>query len=150
MLVVLRLMGFCIILQMLRCKWKHFEEIYLDFAKEPRNVRLGLASDGFNPFGNMSNSYSMWPVLLVPYNLPSWLHIKESYSMMALLIPGPTAPGKDMDVFLRPLIDELKELREKGIMAKDAVDGTLFRMRAALLWTFSDFPACATVTPPPT
>ncbi|GKG04906.1 retrotransposon protein, putative, ty3-gypsy subclass, partial [Tanacetum coccineum] len=27
---------------------------YLDFAAEPRNVRLGLVADGFNPFGNLS------------------------------------------------------------------------------------------------
>jgi hypothetical protein len=31
-------------------------------AKDARNLRLGLATDGFNSFGNMSNSYSMWPV----------------------------------------------------------------------------------------
>nr|GEX54435.1 hypothetical protein [Tanacetum cinerariifolium] len=31
---------------------------------EPRNVRLGLAADGFNPFDNLSQSYSMWPNVL--------------------------------------------------------------------------------------
>ena len=41
-----------------------------DFALKPRNVRLGLATDGFNPFGNMNNNYSIWPVILIPYNLP--------------------------------------------------------------------------------
>ncbi|XP_057755691.1 uncharacterized protein LOC130974867 [Arachis stenosperma] len=30
--------------------WKVFDNQYEDFAKEPRNVRLGLASDGFNLF----------------------------------------------------------------------------------------------------
>lgn len=50
--------------------WHDFNEKYDWFAKEPRNVRLGLASDGFNPFGNMSNAYSMWPVIPMPYNLP--------------------------------------------------------------------------------
>ncbi|GJZ43162.1 hypothetical protein Tco_0590417 [Tanacetum coccineum] len=34
--------------------WKKFDTKYPDFAKEPRNVRLGLAADGFNPFGNLS------------------------------------------------------------------------------------------------
>nr|GEY22854.1 hypothetical protein [Tanacetum cinerariifolium] len=29
--------------------WKNFDTKYPDFAKEPRNVRLGLAADGFNP-----------------------------------------------------------------------------------------------------
>ena len=56
--------------------WKHLDELYPSFAAEPRNVRLGLATDGFNPFGNMSNSYSMWPVILVPYNLPPWKCMK--------------------------------------------------------------------------
>ena len=40
------------------------------FSQDPRNVRLGLATDGFNPFGTMSTHYSMWPVVLVPYNMP--------------------------------------------------------------------------------
>ncbi|XP_057481452.1 uncharacterized protein LOC130768417 isoform X1 [Actinidia eriantha] len=50
-------------------EWKDFDVKHPEFALEPRNMRLGLAVDGFNPFGNMSNSYSMWPVILVPYNL---------------------------------------------------------------------------------
>nr|GEZ96413.1 hypothetical protein [Tanacetum cinerariifolium] len=41
--------------------WKDFDTKYSDFAVEPRNVRLGLAADGFNPFSNLSQSYSMWP-----------------------------------------------------------------------------------------
>jgi hypothetical protein len=52
--------------------WKDFDDTYKDFAADARNIRLGIATDGFNPFGNMSNSYSMWPVFVVPYNLPPW------------------------------------------------------------------------------
>ena len=52
----------------------------------------------------------MWLVVLVPYNMPPWKCMKESFFMMSLLIPGPQAPGKDMDIYLRPLIDEIKEL----------------------------------------
>ncbi|KAA0048683.1 putative transposase [Cucumis melo var. makuwa] len=36
--------------------WKHFDSEFPDFASDPRNMRLGLASDGFNPFGQMSTS----------------------------------------------------------------------------------------------
>ena len=50
--------------------WKTFDNHYVDFSSDPRNVRLGLAADGFNPFGNMSTSHSTWPVVLIPYNLP--------------------------------------------------------------------------------
>ena len=52
---------------------------------------------------------------------------------MALLIPGPTAPSKDMDVFLRPLADELKELWEQEVETIDAVNGSSFCMPATLV-----------------
>ncbi|KAK5811973.1 hypothetical protein PVK06_027366 [Gossypium arboreum] len=56
--------------------WKSLDNKFLSFASDPRSVRLGLASDGFNPFKIMSTSYSTWPVVLVPYNLPPWLYMK--------------------------------------------------------------------------
>ncbi|GKF01081.1 S-adenosyl-L-methionine-dependent methyltransferases superfamily protein [Tanacetum coccineum] len=34
--------------------WKKFDIRYPKFAAKPRNVRLGLAADGFNPFGNLN------------------------------------------------------------------------------------------------
>ncbi|KAL0445683.1 UNVERIFIED_CONTAM: hypothetical protein Slati_1696200 [Sesamum latifolium] len=39
--------------------WKDFDKQYPDFARDLRNIKLSLATDGFNPFGNMSTSYSM-------------------------------------------------------------------------------------------
>ena len=73
--------------------WKHIDREFPHFASEVRNVRLGLSSDGFNPFGTMSLSYSIWPVILVPYNLPPWMCMKKEYNMLTLLIPGPGYPG---------------------------------------------------------
>ena len=46
--------------------WKKFDETHTDFAKDPRNVRLALSTDGFNPYGSMSASYSIWPLILIP------------------------------------------------------------------------------------
>ena len=91
---------------------KNFDKVHPSFAQEPRNVRLDLASDGFNPFGNMSISYSMWPVVLIPYNLPPWMCMKQTFFMLSLLIPSLTAHGNDIDIYLQPLIDELNELWE--------------------------------------
>ena len=85
------------------------------FAKDARNIRLGLASDGFNPFGMQNVTYTTWHVILIPYNLPPWLFEKQPYWMMSMLIPSKKSPGMNIDVYLRPLIDELKELWEKGI-----------------------------------
>jgi len=50
--------------------WETFDLKHPQFASYPRNVRLGLATNGFNPYDNLSTSYSIWPVVLIPYNLP--------------------------------------------------------------------------------
>ena len=100
--------------------WQSLDDQYPNFAAEPRNVRLGLASDGFNPFGTMSIAHSTWPVVLMPYNLPPWMCMKQPFFMMSLLIPGPRGPGNDIDVYLQHLVDELKELWEDGLHTWDA------------------------------
>ncbi|KAL9681727.1 hypothetical protein QQ045_013515 [Rhodiola kirilowii] len=42
--------------------WKEFDANFFDFAQDARNVRLGLATDGFNPFGAAALSHSTWPI----------------------------------------------------------------------------------------
>ncbi|KAA0060503.1 uncharacterized protein E5676_scaffold119G001090 [Cucumis melo var. makuwa] len=118
-----------------------FWKDYASLDKYARNVRLALSSDGFNPFGNMSTSYSMWPVILIPYNLPPWKCMKAPFTFLSLLIPGPRSPGKEIDIYLQPLIDELNELWVDGIQTYDSFSASFFQLRAALLWTINDFPA---------
>jgi hypothetical protein len=48
--------------------------------------------------------------MLVPYNLPPWMCMKQQYFILSMIIPGPTAPGMNIDVYLQPLISELQEL----------------------------------------
>ena len=72
--------------------------------------------------------------------------MKQAQIMMSTLIPGRKAPGKDFDVYLRPLIDELKELWENGVRTYDAVEKKHFTLRAAVLWTIHDFPAYGTLS----
>nr|GEZ40677.1 hypothetical protein [Tanacetum cinerariifolium] len=102
----------------------------------------GLVADGFNPFGNVSQAYSMWPVILSINSLPSWLCMKECSFMLTLLIHGPKSPGKDIDVYLRPLIEDLKVLLDcKGVETIDVASSQKFNMRAMVIWTINDFPA---------
>ena len=91
-------------------EWKEFGLQHPDCALKPHNVRLGLATNGFNPFRKMNNNYSMWLVILIPYNLPSWLVMKKLYFMLSLLIPDPHQLGNEIDIYLKPLVDELKKL----------------------------------------
>jgi len=38
--------------------WKSFDKLHGDFSVDSRNVRLGLASNDFNPFRMMNISHS--------------------------------------------------------------------------------------------
>ena len=53
--------------------WKHFDAIHIDFSIDSRNLKLIITSDGFNPFRMMNSTYSIWPVIAIPINLPPWL-----------------------------------------------------------------------------
>ncbi|KAL5574008.1 hypothetical protein UlMin_023605 [Ulmus minor] len=121
--------------------WEAVDEKWPEFSLEPRNLRLGLAADGINPFKNLSSTYSCWPVMLVVYNLSPLLCMKDDNTILTLLIPGPRQPGNDIDIYLEPLIEELKELWNSGVLAYDACDKKFFNMKAMLLWTINDFPA---------
>ena len=95
--------------------WKHVNRTYPGFAADPRNVRLGLCTDGFQPFGSFGKQYSSWPVILTPYNLPPSMCLKEPYMFVTFVISGPRNPKQRLDVFLQPLISELKSLWDVGV-----------------------------------
>jgi hypothetical protein len=80
------------------------------FAEDARNIQFALSTDGMNQFGNMSSSYSVWLVLMSIYNLPPWICNKRKYIMMSILISGPHQPINDIDVYLKPLMDDFKLL----------------------------------------
>ncbi|XP_040374691.1 uncharacterized protein LOC121052850 [Rosa chinensis] len=126
--------------------WKDFDTKNSDFSNEIRNVRLGLASDGFNPFRTMNIVHSTWPVIVFPYNLPPSLCMKQPFLFLSLLIDGPKGPGDKIDVYLQPLIEELLELWERGVETWDASSNEMFTLHASLLWTINDFPAYANLS----
>ncbi|KAG8493023.1 hypothetical protein CXB51_010409 [Gossypium anomalum] len=125
--------------------WKSFDSKFPSFASDPRNVRIGLAADGFNPFKIMSTSYSTWPVVLVPYNLPPWICMKQPSFIVSMIIPGEKGPRNDIDIYMQPLIEELKQLWV-GVETYDIFRKENFYLHAALLWTINDFPAYANLS----
>nr|ABB47286.2 transposon protein, putative, CACTA, En/Spm sub-class [Oryza sativa Japonica Group] len=96
-------------------QWINFDAQYREFAKDPRNIRFALSTDGVNPFGDMSSSHSTWPVLLTMYNLPTWLCQKRKYVLLCILIQGPRQPGIDINVFLEPLLEDMADLWKEGL-----------------------------------
>ncbi|CAH9094105.1 unnamed protein product [Cuscuta europaea] len=68
--------------------------------------------------------------------------MKRKCMMLSLLISGPKQPGNDIDVYLAPLIDDLKTLWDEEVSVFDAHIREYFTLRAMLFCTINDFPAC--------
>ncbi|XP_052724058.1 uncharacterized protein LOC128193906 [Vigna angularis] len=122
-------------------QWKNFDSMFPNFCEDSRNIRFGLATDGMNPYGNLSSKHSSWPVMLVIYNLPPWLCMKRKYVMLSLMISGPRQPRNDIDVYLAPLVEDLKMLWEEGVDMFDGYTGDSFKLHAMVFCTINHFPA---------
>ena len=62
-------------------KWPHFKQ-------DPHNLKLSLATNGVNPFGEMRSVYSVWPIFVINNNIPPWMYIKRDHIMLALIVLG--------------------------------------------------------------
>ncbi|XP_050222330.1 uncharacterized protein LOC126672423 [Mercurialis annua] len=83
---------------------------------------------------------SSWPVIVMSYNLPPGMCMKDEFMFLTILVPGPRNPKNTTDIFLQPLIAELNQLWESGIRTYDIHKRQNFQMKAALMWTINDFP----------
>ncbi len=123
----------------------HVETTWPEFSHDPRHVRLGLASDGVSPhnLGGKGRPTSVWPVVVMNYNLPPWLSMKKGFLLLSLIIPGPNKV-KNMDTYLALLVGELKKLW-RGVWAYDGRKTTrglpcVFQLKGILMWTMHDYP----------
>ncbi|BBN67567.1 hypothetical protein Prudu_115S000500 [Prunus dulcis] len=102
------------------CSWggmKDLDRMFPEFAADPRNVRLGLATEGFNPYGVLNQHHITWQIFVFPYNLPPWKCMKKEHMMMTVLVTED--PGRSIDVYLRLLVDKLKDLWTNEWRKKD-------------------------------
>ena len=126
--------------------WTHMNTSpqFQNFGDDPRNLRLGLATDGINPFSEKTSVHSTLPVLLLNYNVPPWMTTKRYFVMLSLFIPGPRAvTGKNFDVYLALLLEELLLLWNEGVLMQDAAawNGKApFILRTMVIWTVHDLP----------
>jgi hypothetical protein len=84
--------------------------VHPHFSTESRNVRPGLCTDGFNPFGSFAAPYSCWLIILTIYNLPPGMCMRPEFMFLSIVIPGPSSPGQNIDICLHLLIDKLTQL----------------------------------------
>ena len=45
--------------------------------------------------------------------------MKRKYIMLSLLISGPKQPGNDIDVYLAPLVEDLRKMWDEGVSVFD-------------------------------
>ena len=97
---------------------KHIEDTWpKKFKDEEQSLRLSIDMDGVNPYSLQNTSYSICPIVVIKNNIPPWLSMKNEHLMLYLIVLG-RRQVKNMDVYVQPLIDELKELWE-GIHVYD-------------------------------
>ena len=123
---------------------KHIEDTWPEkFKNEVRSLRLSIAMDGVNPYSLHNTNYYVWPVLVINNNIPPCLSLKNENLMLALIVPG-RRQVKNMDVYLQPLVDELKELWD-GINVYDVsrpiATERSFTLYGICAYTIHDYPS---------
>jgi hypothetical protein len=118
--------------------WHALDRFDPELARDPRNVRLGLSTDGFQPYSSNCTGYSCWLVFVMSYNLPHIKSLKEGFIFLALVILGPKESKKQMNIFLHLLMEELKELW-RGVDAYDSHIKYQFNLCATYLWSIHDY-----------
>ena len=73
--------------------------------------------------------------------------MKGKFIMMPILIQGPKQPGNDIDVYLRPLVEELLQLwNGNGVRTWDEHKQEEFNLHALLFVTINDWPALSNLS----
>jgi hypothetical protein len=120
--------------------WKALDDFDADFTRDAWNVCIGLAMDGFSLYNTSAASYSSWPVFAILYNISPSLCMKYGYMFLCLIIFSLDHPKTHINVMLKPLIDELKQLWE-GVQPYDYNQKQKFNLRVVYLCSVYDFRA---------
>jgi Transposase family tnp2/Domain of unknown function (DUF4218) len=119
--------------------YREFHCEKLKLFQDSRDIAFHMSLDGVQ-VTNMHH-HEVTPVILINLNLPPEERYKIDNILASMIIPGPKKP-KDLDTFLRPLVDELKQL-DCGTEAFDASSGRTFMLRAWVTMVTGDGPAIA-------
>ena len=67
--------------------------------------------DDVSPYSLQNTNHYVWTIVVINNDIPPWLFVKNEHLRLALIVLG-RRKVKNMDVYLQPLVDELKELWE--------------------------------------
>jgi len=69
-----------------RSAFRNIEEKWQEFKREPHKLRLSLAGDSANPFGETRSTYLAWPVFVINNKIPLWKSIKRENIMLTMIV----------------------------------------------------------------
>lgn len=117
--------------------WKEWFDAKGMFKGDSRSVSFALCTDGLNPFTHEKTQYSMWPIFIIPLNLPLSLRIKPGAMYLTGIIPGPNEP-KNMDPYLDIVVDDIMDLKEMTIY--DGYRNETFTLNGNICLHILDYP----------
>ena len=125
--------------------WRAIDIKFPLFGKGFRNIYMALLAYGFNSFSSFLCQWSIQPVFVFIYNLLPWMTTKWLFVIPILLIPGKhSANGGNIEVYMKPVTNQLKKLWWPGVWADDhSIPAELirrFRRRGCLMWTINNWP----------
>ena len=119
--------------------WHDFQVLQgRPFLLQPNNLCLKLNLDWFNPFKHVQ--YSVGVLYLVVENLPRADRYKLENIIIVGCIPGPKEPKKNINTYLRPLVDELLGFWQGKYLRVSSAFG-IMPVRCALTCITCDLPA---------
>jgi hypothetical protein len=129
-----------------RTQWKIFDLQYQQFGAESRNIIFALSTDGMNSFGENRTMHNTWPIILMMYNILTWLCHKRKYLILSIFIQGPKQAGIDIDVFLKPLMEDMTKLWNEGMRMWDQYQQENFPLNAIIFVCIHDAPEGFTIS----
>ena len=117
--------------------WKTWYGSDGQFEGDSRALSFAVCMDGLNPFAIEKNAFSMWPIFLVPLNLPHHIRMTSTSMMLMGLIPGPAEP-KNTDPYVDVLVDDILDVNVMTVF--DAKKDEMFQLKANIVLHIFDYP----------
>src|SRR5256714_1827709 len=138
------------------------ELVNKNLFNDERDVALTASCDGYQIFKQKTDD--CWLFIVINNNLHPSLRVKKENLLVPFIIPGPNQP-KDFNTFLRPFINEMKQLESKyfiyiylynnnilnnifilgGVLCYDAYTKSNFILRAHIIAWTGDIPALTAI-----
>ena len=123
---------------------KHIEDTWPEkFMDEVQNLQLNITMDRINPYSLQNTNYYVFPIVLINNNKSPWLSMNNENLTFALIVSS-RRQVKNMDIYLQPLVNQLKELWERiniYYVSRPITVERIFMLYGICAYTTHDYPS---------